>query len=171
MLCWTLLCLPGCRTLMDRASTPVQRSVTLWPWTPSDTQPDSHQSGGWGAVVSSYSMFHVTTVWLMYVFSKLRLNIAKYSSCMWLLNNPLRLVSLFSCTSHRKQTACTTCSWTSSHGWGSCCHWFAYLSASSPFASSVGCRVTATPSIRTSASASSSPSHCSWSGSTGPISR
>lgn len=45
MLCWTLLCLPACRTLMDRACTPVQCSVTPRPWTFSDTQRGSHQSG------------------------------------------------------------------------------------------------------------------------------
>lgn len=48
-----------------------------------------------------------------------------------------------------------TCSWTLSRGLASCSHWSASWSASSPSASSGGCRATATPSTRTCASASS----------------
>lgn len=157
MLRWTLLRLPACRTLMDRASTPVQRSVMLRPWTLSDTQPEPDQPGLVVALCQCVS--GLTGTWPMCVSSKPRLNIVILAVCLHVIKLSPPGFSCFA-FAHRKQTACTTCSWTSSRGSGSCCRSFACWSASSHSASSEACRATATPSIRTSASACSLLNHC-----------
>ncbi len=73
--------------------------------------------------------------------------------------------------SYRTQTLFTTCFLMWLLGLASSCRWSACSSASSPSASSAASRATATPSIRTSASACSSQSPCSSWGSIGATSR
>lgn len=68
-------------------------------------------------------------------------------------------------TPPRGTTSGTSCFWPSSLGWGLWCPLSASPSASSPFASSGVCRVTATPSTRTCASTCSLLNWYSWSAS------